>query len=158
MFEKRFLSNSPTLFNAGTRLGQLSACLVLPIEDTLAENEDGILIIAQKAALIFQTDGAIGINNSKLKGISGQIYRGLFSTKPHILVYNPHTYYEPENNYVLSSKFSMYDKGYKYCSRCSEAYLTQSEHCPICGRKMRIKGRSSGREEEVKRIDVEGYM
>jgi len=55
MFEKRFLPNSHTLFNAGTRLGQLSAYLVLPIEDTPAENEDEILPIAQKAALIFQT-------------------------------------------------------------------------------------------------------
>jgi len=65
MFEKRFLPNSPTLFNAGTRLGQLSACLVLPIENTLAETEDGILPIAQKAALIFQTGGGIGINYSR---------------------------------------------------------------------------------------------
>ena len=67
MFEKRFLPNSPTLFNAGARLGQLSACFVLPMEDTLAENEDGILPIAQKAALIFQTGGGVGINYSKLR-------------------------------------------------------------------------------------------
>jgi len=67
MFEKRFLPNSPTLFNAGARLGQLSACFVLPMEDTLAESEDGILPIAQKAALIFQTGGGVGINYSKLR-------------------------------------------------------------------------------------------
>ncbi len=66
-FEKRFLPNSPTLFNAGTRLGQLSACFVLPIEDSLAETEDSILPILQKAALIFQTGGGVGINYSKLR-------------------------------------------------------------------------------------------
>ncbi|MEM2973306.1 MAG: adenosylcobalamin-dependent ribonucleoside-diphosphate reductase, partial [Candidatus Caldarchaeum sp.] len=67
MFERRFLPNSPTLFNAGARLGQLSACFVLPIDDTLAENSNGILPIMQKAALIFQTGGGVGINYSKLR-------------------------------------------------------------------------------------------
>jgi ribonucleoside-diphosphate reductase alpha chain len=67
MFGRRFLPNSPTLFNAGTGLGQLSACFVLPVDDTLAENEDGILPIAQKAALIFQTGGGVGINYSRLR-------------------------------------------------------------------------------------------
>ncbi len=66
-FEKRFLPNSPTLFNAGARLGQLSACFVLPIEDSLAETEDGILPIIMKAALIFQTGGGVGINYSRLR-------------------------------------------------------------------------------------------
>jgi len=49
----------------------------------------------------------------------------------------------------------MYDRGYKYCSRCGETYLTQSEYCPICGRKMRIKGRNSKKEEDIKRIGIE---
>jgi len=42
------------------------------------------------------------------------------------------------------------------CSRCGKAYLTQSEYCPICGRKMRIKGRNN-KAEDVKRIEVKGY-
>jgi len=50
----------------------------------------------------------------------------------------------------------MYDRGYKYCSRCSEAFLTRSKYCPICGRKMRIKGRKSKKREYVKRMEVEG--
>jgi len=55
----------------------------------------------------------------------------------------------------LSNKFLIYDSGYKYCSRCGEAYLTQLEYCPICGRKLRIKGRNNREEEDVKRIDAE---
>jgi ribonucleoside-diphosphate reductase alpha chain len=66
-FEKLFLPNSPTLFNAGARLGQLSACFVLPMDDSLAETEDSIFPVAQKAAVIFQTGGGIGINYSRLR-------------------------------------------------------------------------------------------
>lgn len=62
-----FLPNSPTLFNAGARLGQLSACLVLLIEDTLAETPSGILPIVQKEALRFQTGGGVGINYSRFR-------------------------------------------------------------------------------------------
>jgi len=50
----------------------------------------------------------------------------------------------------------MYGRGYKYCSRCGEAYLTQSEYCPKCCRKMRIKGRNSKKGEDVERIEVVG--
>jgi ribonucleoside-diphosphate reductase alpha chain len=67
LFEKRFLPNSPTLFNAGARLGQLSACFVLPIEDSLTETEDSILPIITKCAMIFQSGGGVGINYSKIR-------------------------------------------------------------------------------------------
>jgi len=55
----------------------------------------------------------------------------------------------------LSSSFPMYDRGYKYCSRCGEAYLTHSGYCPTSGRKLRIKGRNSKKGEDVKRVEVE---
>lgn len=67
LFERRFLPNSPTLFNAGARLGQLSACFVLPIEDLLTETEDSILPIITKCAMIFQSGGGVGINYSKIR-------------------------------------------------------------------------------------------
>lgn len=63
MVEKKFMPNSPTLFNAGARLGQLSACFVLDIDD----NIESIMDAAKDAAVIFKSGGGVGINYSKLR-------------------------------------------------------------------------------------------
>jgi ribonucleoside-diphosphate reductase alpha chain len=63
MTSKRFLPNSPTLFNAGARLGQLSACFVIGMEDDI----ESIMDAAKYAAIIFKSGGGIGINYSKLR-------------------------------------------------------------------------------------------
>lgn len=63
MVNKKFLPNSPTLFNAGARLGQLSACFVIPIYDDMT----AIMKAATEAALIFKSGGGVGINYSLLR-------------------------------------------------------------------------------------------
>ncbi len=82
-----FLPNSPTLLNAGNRFGQLSACFVLPIEDSI----HGIFSTLKAAAEVHKSGGGTGFSFSRLRssgcGVKGSKVHAQ-GPLPYLKLYN----------------------------------------------------------------------
>jgi ribonucleoside-diphosphate reductase alpha chain len=67
LISRKFFPNSPTFTGAGTPLGQLAACFVLPITDDMGRDPAGIFQSLRDAALIQQTGGGNGFSFSRIR-------------------------------------------------------------------------------------------
>ena len=148
---KKFFPNSPTFTGAGTPLGQLAACFVLPITDDMGRDSAGIFQTLRDAALIQQTGGGNGFSFSRLRPHGALVHTSAGQATGPVGFLRVYDHAFGEIAQGGTQAWRQYERSARGPPGCGRIYCLQDQRKPdhefqyLCGHYRRVHARGEER-------------